>query len=150
MEFIIWGYSLEAWQFYLSLGILFMGLEILAPGFVLFPIGVAFALTALFALKISSITVQLAILGVLLIAIFYLFRRFLPKEYHEKIKTGVDDLIGKTVVVEEAISDDGQHGYVKLYGDSWRALSKNEQEIAKGEKAVIVEVIGNKVIVEKK
>jgi membrane protein implicated in regulation of membrane protease activity len=78
----------------------------------------------------------------------FIFKKYVHKKKDASgLKTNVDEMIGKKCVVETEINDELGTGYVKLYGDSWRALSIDDAVIPKGTKVIIKELKGNKVIV---
>ena len=94
-------------------------------------------------------TIQIIVFLVVSVAMFVGFRPICKKLFKDKDeKTNVDSVVGTTHVLESAISGETP-GEVKVNGVSWRAVSKSGEDIEKGEKVVIVEVQGNKFIVEK-
>ena len=67
---------------------------------------------------------------------------------NNKEKTNVDALVDSVHTLTKAISDDAA-GEVKVNDVVWRAVSKNGEDIAEKTKVRIVEVKGNKLVVEK-
>lgn len=63
-------------------------------------------------------------------------------------KTNVDSVVGTVHSLVSGITED-KAGEIKINGVSWRVVSKDNQSINAGEKVKIVEVQGNKFIVEK-
>ncbi|MBQ8425524.1 MAG: NfeD family protein [Clostridia bacterium] len=63
-------------------------------------------------------------------------------------KTNVESVIGTTHTLLSEIAED-KPGEIKINGVSWRVISKDKQTFAVGEKVKIVEVQGNKFLVEK-
>ena len=126
-----------------------MILEIFSPGFIFLPIGVAALITAAFCPFFEAMTSQLVIFSINLVAIFFLFKKVIqPKVKSESYSTGADAMIGKEAQVVEEISADGNQGYVKLYGDRWRAINVDNQKIETGQKVTIEKIDGNKVFVK--
>lgn len=73
------------------------------------------------------------------------------KKYHngKKIATNADMLIGKTGIVTDDITSDRFAGKVRVNGQEWSAVSSNGEDIASGEKVLICEISGVKLIVKK-
>lgn len=63
-------------------------------------------------------------------------------------KTNVDSVVGTVHTLIGEISQD-KAGEIKINGISWRVISKNNENIAVGEKVKILEVQGNKFLVER-
>lgn len=139
--------TIENWHLLTLAGMGFMILEIVAPGFILMPIGLGFLVTALASLWISDDTTLLLVLGANVLICLFVVRRFFQRDPNPPLATGADDMVGKRAVVTEAIAADGQSGYVKLYGDTWRAIGPQGSTIAKGQTVTITAIDGNKVIV---
>lgn len=66
-----------------------------------------------------------------------------------KVKTNVDDLIGRDALVVKGISKYGK-GEVKVKGQIWTAISDTDEEIAENTECVIIRIEGVKAIVRKK
>ena len=113
-------------------------------------VGIWLSVGGVFALILSFIPgigleVQLVVFaGVALLAIVFL-RPFAVKFLQSK-KQDINSIAGKIVVVEEDISPE-HSGLVKLNGALWTAISS--QTIKKGENAIAIEIVGNKIKVKK-
>ncbi len=82
---------------------------------------------------------------------FVYIRRMVIKYLYKtekEVKTNIYGIIGKEGMVIEKISPENP-GYVKIYGDRWRAITSDDAIIEKGEKVKIIKVEGNTVTVEK-
>jgi Membrane protein implicated in regulation of membrane protease activity len=94
--------------------------------------------------------VQLLVFGVVSLILLLLTRplvkRFI-KVKHER--TNADRLIGRTALVTQRISNPESRGTVTISGVTWTARSADGAEIAEGEKAVIRQIEGSKLIVSK-
>lgn len=113
-----------------------------------------FAFGAVIALIISFIPgvewwveliVFVVISGVSLFGLRPLMHRFLNKE---KRSTNVDEFIGKTVTILDVNGD----GYpeVKVNGLIWRVTNiKEEEKLVVGDKATILKIEGNRLVVRK-
>lgn len=83
-------------------------------------------------------------------AIFILCTRPLVKKIsdNQTILTNADRFIGMTALVTKTIKE-GEKGEIKVEFQSWPAVSKTSEELCVGEKVVISNIEGNKMIVEK-
>lgn len=139
---------MESWHWFTFLGILFIVLEIFTPSFFMLPAGVAFLLTAFWSLFIQDIGGLLALLGTHLLIVYWVSYKYVwPRLTRRAPKAPQLGIVGKIATVTEAITRDGNHGYVKLYGDSWRAIA--QEEFSVGEQVRIIDTEGNKVVVER-
>ncbi|GAB6391599.1 MAG: NfeD family protein [Treponematales bacterium] len=66
-----------------------------------------------------------------------------------KVKTNVDDIVGRDALVIKGISKYGK-GEVKVRGQIWTAISDTEEEIAENAECVIVRIEGVTAVVRKK
>lgn len=141
--------NVPTWQIFVVISLLLMISEVFAAGFVLFPIGLGFLLSAYFTTFSDSMTVHLLILAIAELIVIYVFTKFVrPKLKTEKFKTNVDSMLGKTVEVITTIPENS-HGYIKLYGDEWSAIAEDHSKIEQGSQVEIVKLDGNKVIVKR-
>ena len=67
-----------------------------------------------------------------------------------RYKTNADSLIGQSCKVESVIDNINNMGTVNVRGQMWTARSADDQVIEKDEVVIIKEIIGVKLIVEKK
>ncbi len=133
---------------YAIIGIALLILEVVAPGFVLLPIGIAFLITAAVALFVPTFEITLVVLAILAPICFIVFRKMFKKHSVTKHPTNFDGLVGKSGVVEEDIPA-GERGYVKVYGDSWKVEGLTSEVLPKNAKVVIDHVEGTKIFVRK-
>jgi len=63
------------------------------------------------------------------------------------IDTNVYALKGKTGIVTKAIEEHGK-GYVKIGGEEWSAIQKDNKAIGLNSKVTVIDIDGNKLIVE--
>lgn len=130
-------------------GFLLVLMELFTASFVLLPLGLACLLTSLAALWVDSWAILFAILSLNAAVVFTVFQRFVRPRFSRSTKpTAADGLVGKQAVVTERILGSGDGGYVKLYGDSWRAVSASGRDHEVGDKVTISGTDGNKVIVQ--
>ena len=92
---------------------------------------------------------QIAIFVLISLVLLICMRKICMKLLkNNKEKTNVDALVDSVHTLTKAISDDAA-GEVKVNDVVWRAVSKNGEDIAEKTKVRIVEVKGNKLVVEK-
>ncbi len=93
----------------------------------------------------TQMIVFLAVTVIMLCALRPLsMKRFKP----EGLKTNVDNLIGKEVLITEAVNNTQGRGRGSVNGMSWTVRSGDGNEIAENTKAVIERVEGVKLIVK--
>ena len=140
----IWS---DPWVIWVVIGIICVIIEIFTPGFLFLSFGVGAILTGLAALVIPSITFQVLTFAVITLIVFVLSRKFSKKlistNYEE---TNVKALVGKTGKVTQVIPAN-EKGYVKIGGEEWAAVSKDNNKIDKDTRVTIKDIEGNKVIV---
>lgn len=151
LEIIVFGSPMKVWELMAVLGILLAALEIIAPGFILLPIGLAFLITAGAALFLNSwLTVLMALVASLAFLIWLFQFKLKLGVPGSVVDTNVDALIGQEVTVTKAIGSTAksQMGEVKIYGDRFRAYSISKVEYAVDDVARIVKVDGNKIALD--
>lgn len=144
---------MEAHYFYLFVGIVLCALEMLVPGFVLLPLGVAFIGTATIAWFSASFVVHALGFCVCALICFFLVARWnglkaaAPKS---PLTTGPVGQVG--TLIEAAVSPE-LPGRVRVFGDTWDllwpdgddGLAKELAQLAVGARVRITAVIGNRV-----
>jgi len=92
-----------------------------------------------------QIIVFLAVSIVLLASLRWVCMKFLK---NSKEKTNLDSLVGQVFKLSKAIAEEDP-GEIKVNGVVWRVVEKNNDLAEVGEKVRILEVQGNKFLVEK-
>ncbi len=137
----------DPWVIWVAIGIICIIIEIFTPGFLFLSFGVGAIFTGLAALLIPSIAFQILTFAVITLIVFLLSRKFSKKlistNYEE---TNVKALVGKTGKVTQQIPAN-EKGYVKIGGEEWAAVSKDNKEITKDARVTVNDIEGNKVIV---
>ncbi len=137
----------DPWIIWVVIGIICIIIEIFTPGFLFLSFGVGAILTGLAALIIPSITFQVLTFAFLTLIVFVLSRKFSKKlistDYEE---TNVKALVGKTGKVTRDIPAN-EKGYVKIGGEEWAAVSKDNSKVTKDTRVTVNDIEGNKVIV---
>lgn len=133
---------------YAIIGIVLLILEVVVPGFILLPIGIAFVLTGVITFFVPSIEISLISLALLAPLCFFIIKKIFKKNSAPSVPTNFDGLIGKQGVVEDDIPA-GERGYVKVYGDSWKVEGLTSEALNKGSKVIVSHVEGTKIFVRK-
>ena len=138
------------WYIWLILFLAFLGLEIITTGIFFF---LCFSTGALFSMVCSllgtsfqtEVIVFCAVsLGSILL-IRPLFKRYFAKK---KVETNIDSLIGSPAVVTEKIKSNYM-GKIKVAGEIWNAVCKQNIDVEVGESVVIESIDGTKLVVRK-
>ncbi|MBM4403879.1 MAG: NfeD family protein [Candidatus Cloacimonetes bacterium] len=141
---------MEAWHIWIMIGIVCVIIEIFDPIFIFLSLGIGAIATGLISLSpLFGANVYIQILTFCIISfIAFLLMRKLGKKVlqHPDFETNVYALVGKTAVILEDIPADGK-GHVKIGGEEWVAVVKDGKALAKGSKATVLEIEGNKVII---
>lgn len=103
------------------------------------------------ALLDASIAVQVALFLIASIILLVVTRPLAVKYLNQtRVKTNVESLIGKKVIVCERIENLHSTGHVMVNGIEWMARNRKEDEIIEKDEVVrIIRVDGAKLIVEK-
>jgi len=141
---------IEWWHLWVVAGVALWILEIFTPGFVAGVFGTACWIAAPFAGAGASITVQLLVFGMATAVLTLAIRPLILKCFSrsgEQLKTNMEALVGRTGLVTEPIDPAAGTGQVKIGGELWRAVTRDEVRVDAGVKVGVIEVEGCKVIV---
>lgn len=145
-----------AWIVWLILAAIFVGLEVMTPGFFLLWFGVGALASALLALAgVTSITAQIIVFLVvsvaLLIASRTIFEKFLPLSSTARgLKTNIETMIGQIGTVVEPSRGALNEAAVKVYGSTWTTFPiEGEKPLTEGETVVVERIEGNTIYVSR-
>lgn len=138
------------WQYWLALGLVLLILEIFAPGFVLFCLGVGCLGGAAADLLGFGLNTQLLAFAICSLISFFTLRPLLMKRFFKDdgLKTNVDALVGQKGKVTEDFDPTMKLGRVAVGGDDWRAETENGEVLQRGSVVQVVRVESNTVIVK--
>ncbi len=142
---------IEDWHIWIVAGIVLWIIEIFTPGFVAGVFGTACLIAAPFAGTGVTFKIQLLIFGISTAILFFGIRPFMLKYLYtrkEKVKTNVDALVSKSGLVTEVIDHASGTGRVKIDGEDWRAVTLDESLVDVGQRVIVREIDGSKVVVE--
>jgi membrane protein implicated in regulation of membrane protease activity len=135
--------------FWLTAGLICLGLEIILPSFVFAVFGLSGIVTGLLAFFIKDIYILASIYGIFAVVVFVFLRPwyfgFVLKRSHSQ-KFGFNSLLNTVGVVKVEVSA-GKPGYIKVDADEWRAFAN--ETIEAGAQAKIIKLEGNTVWIEK-
>ncbi len=98
----------------------------------------------------GSLSLQIVVFLIVTFILFFTTRPIARKHLDNKlVKTNVESLIGKHVIVSADIDNLKSTGQVMINGVEWTARSKNNDIIEAGTEVVVDEISGVKAIVEK-
>jgi membrane protein implicated in regulation of membrane protease activity len=152
----IYSFVLTPW-FWLALTVVFALIE-LACSFNL--VTIWFAISAFAMIFVSGLTELLdtpvrfrlhlgIFLGLAIVSLVFTRPIAIKKLKVGKVKTNVDDLIGRDALVIKGISKYGK-GEIKIKGQIWTAISDADEEITENAECVIIRIEGVKAVVRKK
>ena len=139
------------WKFWLILSGIFLIIEIINLGFLVF----WFAVGAILAMVVSLLTDNLIIQGtvfiisstILIFATKPLVNRILPKD--SVVKTNALSIEGKTGKVIIDINPTESTGQIKIDGEAWSAKSSDNTYIPKNSEVIVEKIEGVKAVVKK-
>jgi membrane protein implicated in regulation of membrane protease activity len=138
----------EVWRWLWTIFAVVMGIgEIFTAGFFLLPFAIGAGAAAILAWADSPLLAQwLVFFGVSLFSLAYL-RRFINRQDEgEQPRVGANRWVGLKGVVIEDIDPVHGGGMVRVSTEEWRAVAP--QPIPAGEKIVVTEVRGARLVVE--
>lgn len=126
-----------------------MIIEILTTGFLIFWLSVGALLTMIVSLFTDNIFIQTSIFVVSSVILIFATKPFVKKfaKNDNQFKTNMYSIIGKVGIVTKEINSIEGSGQIKVEGEIWSAICKNETIIPKGTKVEVLEIQGVKAIV---
>lgn len=138
------------WQAWLILAGIFLIIEIINFGFLIFWFAIGALVAMVVSLFVKNIIVQTTIFLIVSTLLLFLTKPFvnkvLPKE--SAIKTNAYSIEGKIAKVISDIDPIEGKGQVKVGGEVWSAKSSNDTYISKDTEVLIEKIDGVKVIVK--
>ncbi len=135
---------------WLIIFIVLLGIEIVTLGLttIWFCIG---AIAAFIATLFGAGYIVQAVLFVAVSMVSLVITRPIAVKYlnKDRIRTNVDEVIGKRVMITRRIADAQGIGEAVLEGETWMACSADGMTVEAGDKAEVVKVEGVKLLVKK-
>lgn len=131
-------------------GRIFLIAEIITVGFLIFWLSIGSLLAMITSFFTDNIVIQTAVFVISSTILIFATKPFVKKFATNKnpIKTNVYSIIGKEGLVTEEIDPIKAIGQIKVSGEVWSAISKDNQIIPKDTKIRVTEIKGVKAIIE--
>ena len=138
------------WQFWLILAGMFLIIEIISVGFLVFWFSIGALIAMVASLFIKSIVAQATIFVISSAILLFVTRPFVSKitQKDEVVKTNVYPIEGKVAKVVVDVDPIEGKGQIKVDGETWSAKSYNDTVIPKDTEVLIEKVDGVKAIVK--
>lgn len=136
------------WYIWLILAGVFLIIEIMTVGFLIFWLSIGSLFAMIVSFFTSNIVIQTAVFVVSSTILIFATKPFVKKfAKNETVPTNVYSMIGKTGIVTKEINPIQSTGQIKINGETWSATCESEVSIPEGTKVKILEVKGVKTIV---
>ena len=137
------------WQIWIIIaGVCLIG-EILTSGFLIFWLSIGALIAMVVSFFVDSIIVQTAVFVISSAILIFATKPFVKKFAKTKdVKTNAFSIIGQNGIVTKDIDSINSKGQVKIDGETWSAVGKNDMDIPKGTEIEVVEIKGVKAIVK--
>lgn len=138
------------WYIWLIMAGIFLVVEIITVGFLIFWLSIGSLLAMITSLFTDNLVIQTAVFVISSTILIFATKPFVKKFATNKnsIKTNVYSIIGKDGIVTEEIDPIKAIGQIKISGEVWSAISQDNQIIPKDTKIRVVEIKGVKATVE--
>lgn len=138
------------WYIWLIMAGIFLVAEIITVGFLIFWLSIGSLLAMITSFFTDNIVIQTAVFVISSTILIFATKPFVKKFATNKnpIKTNVYSIIGKEGIVTEEIDPIKAIGQIKISGEVWSAISKDNQIIPKDTKIKVIEIKGVKAIIE--
>ena len=136
------------WAIWLIIaGIFFIG-EIMTVGFLLFWFGFGSLVAMIVSFFTSNIIIQTSVFLVVSVLLLLITKPFVKKFAKTKnVKTNAFSIIGQNGIVTKDIDSINSKGQVKIDGETWSAIGKDDMDIPKGTEIEVLEIKGVKAVV---
>lgn len=137
------------WQIWLILAGVFLIVEIMTVGFLIFWLSIGALLAMVVSFFTNNIIIQTSVFVISSAILILATKPFVQKFANNKnaIQTNVYSTIGKTGMVIKEIDSINSTGQIKVDGEIWSAVGLDNMAILKGTEVEIKEIQGVKAIV---
>ena len=137
------------WQIWLIIaGVCLIG-EIMTSGFLVFWLSIGALLSMIVSFFTDNIIIQTAVFVISSAILIFATKPFVKKFAKTKnVKTNAFSIIGQNGIVTKDIDSINSKGQVKIDGETWSAVGKDDIDIPKGTEIEVVEIKGVKAIVK--
>ncbi|MDO5011030.1 MAG: NfeD family protein [Intestinibacter bartlettii] len=139
--------SISIGTFWFIVAIIFGVGELMTTSLTLIWFSIGALISMVLSIFIESILIQVIIFAVISIVLLVLATKYLvDRDKNVKYNTNLQGIISQKAIVIKDI-EPYETGIVKLNGEEWTAISKDEVKIEKGRIVEVVEIEGVKLIV---
>lgn len=138
------------WQFWLILAGIFLIIEIITVGFLVFWFSIGALIAMVFSFFIENVVAQASIFVVSSALLLFVTRPFALKlaQKDKEVKTNAYSIEGKVAKVIVDIEPVEGKGQIKVSGETWSAKSYNDTFIPKDTEVLVDKIDGVKAIVK--
>ncbi len=140
------------WLYWLIASGIFFVVEIFTIGFFIFWFGIGALIAMLTSFFTDNLIIQSTVFLISSTLLLFATKPIINKFSLNKdnMKTNVNALVGKTGLVTKKIDPIKETGQIKVSGETWSAITKDEINIEEGSQVIIKEIKGVKAIVSPK
>ena len=136
------------WQIWLIIAGVCLVIEIMTTGFLVFWLAIGALVSMIVSLFTDSILIQTAVFVISSAILIFATKPFVKKFAKTKdVKTNAFSIIGQNGIVTKEIDSINAKGQVKIDGETWSAVGKNDMDIPKGTEVEVLEIKGVKAVV---
>ena len=136
------------WQIWLIIAGVCLVIEIMTTGFLVFWLAIGALISMIVSLFTDSILIQTAVFVISSAILIFATKPFVKKFAKTKdVKTNAFSIIGQNGIVTKEIDSINARGQVKIDGETWSAVGKDDMDIPKGTEVEVLEIKGVKAVV---
>ena len=136
------------WQIWLVIAGVCLVIEIMTAGFLVFWLAIGALISMIVSLFTDSILIQTAVFVISSAILIFATKPFVKKFAKTKdVKTNAFSIIGQNGIVTKEIDSINAKGQVKIDGETWSAVGKDDMNIPKGTEVEVLEIKGVKAVV---
>ena len=136
------------WQIWLVIAGVCLVIEIMTAGFLVFWLAIGALISMIVSLFTDSILIQTAVFVISSAILIFATKPFVKKFAKTKdVKTNAFSIIGQNGIVTKEIDSINAKGQVKIDGETWSAVGKDDIDIPKGTEVEVLEIKGVKAVV---
>ena len=136
------------WQIWLVIAGVCLVIEIMTAGFLVFWLAIGALISMIVSLVTDSILIQTAVFVISSAILIFATKPFVKKFAKTKnVKTNAFSIIGQNGIVTKEIDSINAKGQVKIDGETWSAVGKDDMDIPKGTEVEVLEIKGVKAVV---
>ena len=136
------------WQIWLVIAGVCLVIEIMTTGFLVFWLAIGALISMIVSLFTNSILIQTAVFVISSAILIFATKPFVKKFAKTKnVKTNAFSIIGQNGIVTKEIDSINSKGQVKIDGETWSAVGKDDMNIPKGTEVEVLEIKGVKAVV---